>query len=103
MLTILHTFARGSIIPGPLTVRQKCCDGSEKKSSWKRTSPQIWQRWAAVSGILLDRALCFGYKRCDSDAVGWRRQIVQLLATVLDGEMASGLEDVVMYLLTQVI
>lgn len=45
-------FACGSIMPGPLTVRQTCCEGSEKKSSWKRTSPQIWQRWAAMRGIL---------------------------------------------------
>ena len=59
-LTISHPFACGSIIPGPFTVRQKCCDGSEKKSSWKRTSPQIWQRWAAVSGMLCDLALLFG-------------------------------------------
>jgi hypothetical protein len=39
-------------MPGPLTVRQKCCDGSEKRLSWKRTSPQIWQRWAVGSGMM---------------------------------------------------
>jgi hypothetical protein len=39
-------------MPGPLTVRQKCCDGSEKRLSWKRTSPQIWQRWGVWSGMV---------------------------------------------------
>ena len=39
------------IIPGPFSDRQKCWDGSEKKLEWKRTSPQIWQRWAFVRSI----------------------------------------------------
>lgn len=39
------------IIPGPFSDRQKCWDGSEKKSEWKRMSPQIWQRWAFVRSI----------------------------------------------------
>jgi hypothetical protein len=42
---------------GPLTVRQKCCDGSEKRLSWKRTSPQIWQRWGDGRGMIAG-ALC---------------------------------------------
>lgn len=40
IITTSAPLACRSIIPGPLTVRQKCCDGSLKKSSWKRTSPQ---------------------------------------------------------------
>jgi hypothetical protein len=44
-------------MPGPLTVRQKCCDGSEKRLSWKRTSPQIWQRWGGGRGMIAG-ALC---------------------------------------------
>lgn len=54
--------ACGSIMPGPLTVRQTCCEGSLKKSSWKRTSPQIWQRCIDMRGIVGVKVLGFGFE-----------------------------------------
>ena len=38
---------------GPFSDRQKCWEGSAKKSSSKSESPQIWQRWASVRVILM--------------------------------------------------